>query len=159
MKPKRALTSTQGIMWRSFAQSKVASFWSRGVWINLISSFNGDQWWVLWIAPGPTFENSYRKRIKAKKVSEFELIPTPTMENFISESKRSVIYIPHNFWALFHFYSDDKLDAQQRQRHELVNREVQSHFVLLENLKAIRGIRASYNLQGYPEAYKLEPFQ
>jgi hypothetical protein len=47
MKPKRALTSTQGITWRSFAQSKEAMSWSRDVLMKDTSSFRGDQWWVL----------------------------------------------------------------------------------------------------------------
>jgi hypothetical protein len=47
MKPKRALTSTQGKTCRSFAHSKIAILSSRGVLMNATSSFKGLQWCVL----------------------------------------------------------------------------------------------------------------
>ncbi len=43
MKPKRALTSAQGKICRSFAQSKVPRSWSLEVSTNATSAFSGDQ--------------------------------------------------------------------------------------------------------------------
>lgn len=61
IKPKRALTSHQGKIWRSLAQRNVPRSLSCWVSKNFTSSDKGDQWWVRCIAP-PCFLNQEERQ-------------------------------------------------------------------------------------------------